>query len=136
MSRTSLHNPGRPVALRLGALELEAFSISGLATYVLVPALEACFDLGHCSVEASRVRNVLLSHVHQDHALGVVRHLALRVADMGASVAWLAAQGVAVEPVRTDPVTGDLFTFFADPDGLPIELVAPSGAAALGVSAG
>ncbi len=65
-----------------------------------------------------------------------LRHLALRVADMGASVAWLAAQGVAVEPVRTDPVTGDLFTFFADPDGLPIELVAPSGAAALGVSAG
>ena len=78
MSRTLLHNPGHPVALRLGALELEAFSISGLATYVLVPAFEACFDLGHCSVEASRVRNVLLSHVHQDHALGVVRHLALR----------------------------------------------------------
>lgn len=78
MSRTSLHNPGRPIALRLGALELEAFSISGLATYVLVPAFDACFDLGHCSVEASRVRNVILSHVHQDHALGVVRHLALR----------------------------------------------------------
>lgn len=78
MSRAALHNPGCPVALRLGALELEAFSISGLSTYVLVPAFEACFDLGHCSVEASRVRNVLLSHVHQDHALGVVRHLALR----------------------------------------------------------
>ena len=40
-----------------------------------------------------------------------LRHLALRVADMDASVAWLAAHGVAVEPVRTDPVTGDLFTF-------------------------
>ena len=78
MSRTSLHNPGRPIALRLGTLELEGFSISGLATYVLVPAFDACFDLGHCSVEASRVRNVILSHVHQDHALGVVRHLALR----------------------------------------------------------
>lgn len=65
-----------------------------------------------------------------------LRHLALRVADMDASVAWLAAHGVAVEPVRTDPVTSDLFTFFADPDGLPIELVAPSGSAAPGVSAG
>jgi ribonuclease Z len=78
MPRASLHNPGRPVTLRLGTLEIEAFSISGLATYVLIPAFDACFDLGHCSVEASRVRNVLLSHVHQDHALGVVRHLSLR----------------------------------------------------------
>lgn len=35
-----------------------------------------------------------------------LRHLALRVADMAASVAALAAHGVAVEPVRTDPFTG------------------------------
>ncbi len=66
------------MALRLGSLEIEAFSISGLATYVVVPAFDACFDLGHCSVEASHLRHVLLSHVHQDHALGVVRHLSLR----------------------------------------------------------
>jgi ribonuclease Z len=78
MSRASLHNPGRPLSLRLGSLEIEAFSISGLATYVRVPTLDACFDLGHCSVEASRCRHVLLSHVHQDHSLGVVRHLSLR----------------------------------------------------------
>lgn len=78
MSRASLHNPGRPIPLLLGGLAIEAFSISGLATYVLVPAFDACFDLGHCSVEASRLRNVFLSHVHQDHALGVVRHLSLR----------------------------------------------------------
>ncbi len=69
MSRSSLHNPGRPIALRLGSLEVEAFSISGLSTFVLVPSFDACFDLGHCSVEASHLRNVLLSHVHQDHAL-------------------------------------------------------------------
>lgn len=78
MSRASLHNPGRPVSLRLGGLDLEAFSISGLATYVHVPTFDACFDLGHCTVEASRTRHVILSHVHQDHSLGVVRHLSLR----------------------------------------------------------
>ena len=78
MSRAKLHNPGRPVSLRLGSLEIEAFSIPGLSTYVRVPAFDACFDLGHCSVEASHTRNVLLSHVHQDHSLGVIRHLALR----------------------------------------------------------
>jgi len=54
-----------------------------------------------------------------------LRHLALRVADMDASLAALAAHGVAAEPVRIDPFTGASFTFFADPDGLPIELVGP-----------
>ncbi|KRD42178.1 hypothetical protein ASE52_21165 [Acidovorax sp. Root275] len=54
-----------------------------------------------------------------------LRHLALRVADMEASLLALAAHGVAAEPVRVDPFTGALFTFFADPDGLPIELVGP-----------
>ena len=43
-----------------------------------------------------------------------------------ASVALLAQHGVAVEPVRVDPFTGALFTFLADPDGLPIELVGPA----------
>ena len=78
VSRSRLHNPGRTISLRLGSLEMEAFSISGLSTFVLVPAFDACFDLGHCSVEASHLRHVVLSHVHQDHALGVVRHLSLR----------------------------------------------------------
>lgn len=55
-----------------------------------------------------------------------LRHLALRVDDMAQWLAHLAARGVAVEPVRLDPLTGALFTFFADPDGLPIELVGPA----------
>jgi glyoxylase I family protein len=29
---------------------------------------------------------------------------------------------VATEPVRVDEYTGGRFTFFADPDGLPLEL--------------
>jgi len=52
-----------------------------------------------------------------------LRHLALRVDDMDASLAALAAHGVTAEPVRIDPFTGARFTFIADPDGLPIELV-------------
>jgi len=51
-----------------------------------------------------------------------LRHLALAVADVAASTAWLTAQGVAVEPIRVDEHTQRRFTFFADPDGLPIEL--------------
>jgi glyoxylase I family protein len=51
-----------------------------------------------------------------------LRHLAFEVADVGAAVAELARLGVAVEPVRLDEHTGKRFTFFADPDGLPLEL--------------
>ncbi len=78
MSLYRLHNPGAPIELQLSGLKLVAFSISGLASYVLVPALDACFDLGHCALEATKLRHVFLSHVHQDHSGGVPRHLSLR----------------------------------------------------------
>lgn len=51
-----------------------------------------------------------------------LRHLAFTVADVAAVVAWLETKGVAVEPVRVDALTGKKFAFFADPDGLPLEL--------------
>lgn len=51
-----------------------------------------------------------------------LRHLAFRVRDLDQDVAGLAAKGVNVEDIRTDDLTGKRFTFFADPDGLPIEL--------------
>jgi len=54
-----------------------------------------------------------------------LRHLALQVDDLAACLRALAAHGVAAEPVRVDPFTGCPFTFIADPDGLPIELVGP-----------
>lgn len=73
-----LHNAGQPILLNLANLEMMAFSISGLATYVMIPAFDACFDLGHCTAEAIGIRNLFLSHVHQDHSAGAFRHLALR----------------------------------------------------------
>ncbi len=51
-----------------------------------------------------------------------LRHLAFAVADMDASVNWLQSQGVEVEAIRIDEYTGRRFTFFKDPDGLPLEL--------------
>lgn len=51
-----------------------------------------------------------------------LRHLAFEVADVDAAVADLARHGVTAEPVRVDEYTGKRFTFFADPDGLPLEL--------------
>lgn len=51
-----------------------------------------------------------------------LRHLAFAVDDVEQSVAILSAKGIKLEPVRVDPYTGKQFTFFSDPDGLPLEL--------------
>jgi glyoxylase I family protein len=51
-----------------------------------------------------------------------LRHLAFEVADIDATVGELRGRGVDVENVRVDEHTGKRFTFFADPDGLPLEL--------------
>ncbi len=51
-----------------------------------------------------------------------LRHLAFGVQDIDVAVQWLTAQGVTAEAVRTDEFTGRRFTFFSDPDGLPLEL--------------
>jgi glyoxylase I family protein len=59
--------------------------------------------------------------VSRPEACGL-RHLALRVVDLDAAIAHLHAHGVPTEPVRVDEYTGRRFTFFADPDDLPLEL--------------
>jgi glyoxylase I family protein len=51
-----------------------------------------------------------------------LRHLAFQVQDLDRDVAELLDKGVPVEAIRVDELTGKRFTFFADPDGLPIEL--------------
>lgn len=51
-----------------------------------------------------------------------LRHLAFEVNDIHAAIQILTEKGVITEPVRIDALTGKRFTFFADPDGLPLEL--------------
>ncbi|MBN0988538.1 VOC family protein [Amphritea pacifica] len=54
-------------------------------------------------------------------ALGL-RHLAFSVHSIDAAVMHLKAHGITAEPVRTDEYTGKQYTFFSDPDNLPLEL--------------
>lgn len=51
-----------------------------------------------------------------------LRHLAFSVENIEQSVIELEAAGVHCEPIRIDPLTGKGYTFFSDPDGLPLEL--------------
>jgi glyoxylase I family protein len=51
-----------------------------------------------------------------------LRHLAFSVKNIEATLEALASNGVVCEPIRIDTLTNKRFTFFADPDGLPLEL--------------
>ncbi|WP_444493005.1 SMU1112c/YaeR family gloxylase I-like metalloprotein [Vibrio sp. YIC-376] len=57
----------------------------------------------------------------QPEARGL-RHLAFVVASVEEMSKYLVSKGVDVEAIRIDEYTGKKFTFFKDPDGLPLEL--------------
>ena len=59
--------------------------------------------------------------VNNPEAKGL-RHLAFRVDNAEEAAAWLGSRGIATEPIREDLVNGGRFTFFKDPDGLPLEI--------------
>lgn len=51
-----------------------------------------------------------------------LRHLCFHVPDVEQTAAELNQRGVETEPIRVDEYTGRKFTFFRDPDNLPLEL--------------
>ena len=61
------------------------------------------------------------ARVSNPEACGL-RHLAFAVPDIEEEVNRLQGLEVACEDIRIDEYTGRKFTFFADPDGLPLEL--------------
>ena len=61
------------------------------------------------------------ARVTRPEAAGL-RHLAFRVENIEKTAAELEALGIPVEPIRVDAYSGRKFTFFADPDGLPLEM--------------
>ena len=61
------------------------------------------------------------ARVTRPEAAGL-RHLAFFTDNIEKIVAELKEKGIVTEPIRVDEFSGEKFTFFADPDGLPIEL--------------
>ena len=51
-----------------------------------------------------------------------LRHLAFFVNNIEDVIFELNQKGILTEPIRIDKYTGKKFTFFNDPDGLPLEL--------------
>ncbi len=50
-----------------------------------------------------------------------LRHLAFAVSDLEKAIQHLKENGIETEPIRVDEFTSKRFTFFSDPDGLPLE---------------
>jgi len=50
-----------------------------------------------------------------------LRHLAFEVDDVEQAARHIQSHNIPIEPIRVDEFTDKRFTFFADPDGLPIE---------------
>lgn len=59
--------------------------------------------------------------VNRPEACGL-RHLAFEVEDIEATVAYLKSHSIELEDIRIDDITDKKFTFFQDPDGLPLEI--------------
>jgi glyoxylase I family protein len=51
-----------------------------------------------------------------------LRHIAFGVKDIEKSIEFLISKNITVEPIRIDEYTDKKFTFFTDPDNLPIEI--------------
>ena len=77
-------------------------------------------SLGETTLEVF-IRPDAPQRVNNPEAMGL-RHLAFRVEDAEAAAQWLHSRGIETEPVREDPYNGGKFTFFRDPDGLPLEI--------------
>ena len=87
------------------------------------PAQDDCLRmlrLGETTLELF-IRPDAPQRVNNPEARGL-RHLAFHVENAEETAAWLNGRGIETEPIREDPVNGGKFTFFKDPDGLPLEI--------------
>ncbi|MCQ2103112.1 MAG: MBL fold metallo-hydrolase [Fibrobacter sp.] len=73
-----IHNALKQVHVETSATSVSGFSISGLATYLQMPELDFCVDLGECPLSATSINHVFLTHAHGDHARCLMRHHSLR----------------------------------------------------------
>lgn len=80
MTTPNHQNALHPVTIPVpsAGLTVEGFSISGVATWIVIPELDVMFDAGECPLSAVPVNTVFLSHIHGDHARCLPRHWQLR----------------------------------------------------------
>lgn len=73
-----IHNALKQVHIDTPCTSVAGFSISGLATYLQMPELDFCIDMGECPLSATPLNHVFLTHAHGDHGRCLMRHHSLR----------------------------------------------------------
>lgn len=73
-----IHNALKQVHVETSCSTVSGFSISGLATYLQLPELDFCIDMGECPLSATSLNHVFLTHAHGDHGRCIMRHHSLR----------------------------------------------------------
>jgi len=73
-----IHNALKQVHVDTSCTSVAGFSISGLATYLQLPELDFCIDMGECPLSATSINHVFLTHAHGDHGRCLMRHHSLR----------------------------------------------------------
>ncbi|WP_298768813.1 hypothetical protein [uncultured Fibrobacter sp.] len=73
-----IHNALKQVHVNTSCTSVVGFSISGLATYIQLPELDFCIDMGECPLSATPLNHVFLTHAHGDHGRCLMRHHSLR----------------------------------------------------------
>ena len=73
-----IHNALRQIHVDTPCSTISGFSISGLATYIQIPELNFCIDMGECPLSSIPLDHVFLTHAHGDHARCLMRHHSLR----------------------------------------------------------
>lgn len=75
--------------VKCGRFTLEGHSVSTIETYVKVPELNLVFDIGCGPRDAVNLDHLLLTHAHQDHALGLTKYISTRgLLDMAAPTVY------------------------------------------------
>lgn len=78
MESKNIHNALKQVSISTSCATVTGFSISGLSTYVQLPELDFCIDMGECPLSATPLNHVFLTHAHGDHSRCIMRHNCLR----------------------------------------------------------
>lgn len=73
-----IHNALKQVHVETSCTTVSGFSVSGLATYLQLPELDFCIDMGECPLSATSINHVFLTHAHGDHGRCLMRHHSLR----------------------------------------------------------
>lgn len=70
--------PQKLSKLETDNLTIAGYSVAGEESVIIVPELDVTFDIGRCPREALPINNVLLTHGHTDHSVGLIYYFAQR----------------------------------------------------------